>query len=72
MIRTSLAMNATHNITCKETFVMTWKNRLAIWVAWHLPSCVAKWAFVRVATGPQTLRNYPADQKVGDVLKVWD
>jgi len=51
---------------------MTWKNRLAIWVAWHLPSCVAKWAFVRVATGPQTLGNYPADQKVGDVLKVWD
>jgi len=28
---------------------MTMKERILIWIAWHIPKELAKWVFVRVA-----------------------
>jgi len=48
---------------------MTRKERLAIWLAWHLPRSVALWAYVRVATEGGV--DYPADQKVTEPMERW-
>lgn len=44
-----------------------------IWLAWHLPASLAKWAFVRVATAASIKLS---DQEMGAItcqaaLEVW-
>jgi len=51
---------------------MTWKDKLAIWIAWHLPRSITMWACVRVATAPGTRDDYPGEQSVIAALKNWD
>jgi hypothetical protein len=54
---------------------MTRKERIVIWVAWHLPRSIAYWAYIRVATaGDKPGTPYPGnptEQSVIDPINRW-
>lgn len=47
-----------------------WRENCAIFVAWHLPRSIVRWAAIRVAVNAEPNGN-PADATVGDALKIW-
>jgi len=44
-------------------------DRIAHWIARHLPRNVAYWAYIRVAVWGNP--DYPGDQKVFEPMKRW-
>lgn len=48
---------------------MTLKDRIAIWIAWHLPRLVAEWTYRRVSETGATYN--PFDQPVSEPLDRW-
>lgn len=42
-------------------------ERLCIWLAWHMPARLAKWAFVRVATAASVKLS---DREMGSITCV--
>lgn len=54
---------------------MTVKDRIAIWIAWHLPRLVAEHTYARVATaGDKPGEPYPgnpSEQNVCEPLQRW-
>lgn len=45
------------------------RERLAIWLSWHLPAWVVYWCFVRVAVANED--GNPGDRTCGDAGKAW-
>lgn len=45
-------------------------EQLRMWIAWHLPKAIAKWAFIRVAV--HDINEYPGDQTVSQAMARWD
>lgn len=53
---------------------MSLKDRIAIWIAWHLPRLVAEWTYRRVAEAGEAgrpLDRNPFDQTVFEPLDRW-
>lgn len=48
---------------------MRWQERLVMWVAWHLPKEVVKWACVRVAVHEE--QGNPGDVTMSYALNRW-
>ena len=55
---------------------MTRKDRIAIWIAWHLPRSIAYHAYARVAVAGdkpgQPYPGNPSDQMVTEPMKRWE
>lgn len=45
------------------------RDKMCMWIAFHLPKAIAKWAFIRVYTFGQ--RNCPSYEAV-NVMTAWD
>lgn len=47
-----------------------WREKLVIWVSWHLPAGLVYWSAIRLMT-----KNYggnPGDRTCGDALQAWE
>jgi hypothetical protein len=53
----------------------TLRERVIVWIAWHLPRSIAYWSTIRVGvnatTGPHSAQNVP-ELHFTDALKRWD
>ncbi len=48
---------------------MTTRERLTIWLVWHLPRSLVYWAYVRVQTADYN--GNPADRPATDAMQSW-
>jgi hypothetical protein len=51
--------------------LQNWRENVAIFVAWHLPHEVVRWAIVRAAVHAEP-KTYPAEKTVLEVMQSWD